>query len=50
MFKLVIVFSPPPCFIIVFKLFKVFFDDVLTDLVNHYANRTLIVSCTKDYT
>ena len=22
----------------------------LTELVNHYANRTLIVSCTKDYT
>ena len=24
--------------------------DALTELVNHYANRTLIVSCTKDYT
>ena len=22
----------------------------MTELVNHYANRTLIVSCTKDYT
>ena len=22
----------------------------LTELVNHYANRTLFVSCTKDYT
>ena len=27
-----------------------FYDDTLTELVNHYANRTLIVSCTKDYT
>ena len=27
-----------------------FYDDALTELVNHYANRTLIVSCTKDYT
>ena len=26
------------------------YDDALTELVNHYANRTLIVSCTKDYT
>ena len=25
-------------------------DDALTELVNHYANRTLIVSCTKDCT
>ena len=25
-------------------------DDALTELVIHYANRTLIVSCTKDYT
>ena len=25
-------------------------DDALKELVNHYANRTLIVSCTKDYT
>ena len=24
--------------------------DVLTELVNHYASRTLIVSCTKGYT
>ena len=24
-------------------------DDALTELVNQYANRTLIVSCTKDY-
>ena len=23
---------------------------VLTELVSHYANRTFIVSCTKDYT
>ena len=30
--------------------FKCFYDDALTDLVNHYANRTLIVTCTKDYT
>ena len=29
---------------------KCFYDDALTELVNHYANRTLIVSCTKDYT
>ena len=27
-----------------------FYDDALTELVNHYANRILIVSCTKDYT
>ena len=27
-----------------------FYDAALTELVNHYANRTLIVSCTKDYT
>ena len=27
-----------------------FYDDALTELVNHYANRTLIVSCTKAYT
>ena len=27
---------------------KDFYDDALTELVNHYANRTLIVSCTKD--
>ena len=27
-----------------------FYDDALTELVNHYANRSLIVSCTKDYT
>ena len=27
-----------------------FYDDALTELVNHYANRTLIVSCTKDNT
>ena len=26
------------------------YDDALTELVNHYANRTLIVSCTKGYT
>ena len=26
------------------------YDDALTEQVNHYANRTLIVSCTKDYT
>ena len=26
------------------------YDDALTELVNHYTNRTLIVSCTKDYT
>ena len=25
------------------------FDDALTELVNRYANRTLIVYCTKDY-
>ena len=25
-------------------------SDALTELVNHYANRTLIVSFTKDYT
>ena len=25
-------------------------DDALTELVNHYSNRTLIVSCAKDYT
>ena len=29
---------------------NVFYDDALTELVNHYVNRTLIVSCTKDYT
>ena len=29
---------------------SVFYDDALTELVNHYANRTLIVSCVKDYT
>ena len=29
---------------------KCFFDDALTELVNRYANRTLIVYCTKDYT
>ena len=29
---------------------KCFYDDALTELVNHYANGTLIVSCTKDYT
>ena len=29
---------------------SVFYDNTLTELVNHYANRTLIVSCTKDYT
>ena len=27
---------------------KNFYDDALTELVNHYANRTLIVSWTKD--
>ena len=30
--------------------FKCFYDDALTELVNHYANRILIVSCTKDNT
>ena len=31
--------------------FKQFYDDAWTELVNHYANRTLkIVSCTKGYT
>ena len=29
---------------------KCFYGDALTELVNHYANRTLIVSCTKDCT
>ena len=33
-----------------FSLFKCFYDDASAELVNHYANRTLIVSCTKDYT
>ena len=27
---------------------KCFYDDVLTELVNHCANRTLIVSCTTE--
>ena len=27
-----------------------FYADALTELVNHYVNRTLIVSCTKEYT
>ena len=27
-----------------------FYDDALTELVNHYANRTLIVSCTRNCT
>ena len=31
-------------------VFKCFYDDALTGLVNLYANRTIIVSCTKDYT
>ena len=26
------------------------YDDALTELVSHYANGTLIVSCTKDCT
>ena len=30
--------------------FKCFYDDALTELVNHYANRTLIVSCTRNCT
>ena len=30
--------------------FKCFYHDALTELVNYYANRTLIVSCTKDFT
>ena len=29
---------------------KCFYDDALPELVNQYANRTLIVSCNKDYT
>ena len=29
---------------------SVSYDDALTELVNHYANRTLIVSCTRDCT
>ena len=33
-----------------FHPYKCFYDDALNELVNHYANRTLIVSCTKDYT
>ena len=33
-----------------FSQFKCFDYDALTELVNHYANRTLNVSCTKDYT
>ena len=41
---------PLHCFIIVFKLIKCFYDDALRELVNYYANRALIVSCTKDYT
>ena len=28
---------------------KCFYDDALTKLVNSYASRTLIVTCTKDY-
>ena len=30
--------------------FKCFYDDALTELGNHYANRTLIVSCTRNCT
>ena len=30
-----------------FSIFKCFYDDAMTErLLNHYANRTLIVSCT----
>ena len=46
----ILAMSPLHCFIIVFSWFKCFYDNALTDLVNHYANRKLIVSCTKDYT
>ena len=42
--------SPHQCFIIIFLLLKCFYDDALTELVNHHVKRTLIVSCTKDYT
>ena len=41
------------CFIIVFSAvvcFKFFYDDALTELGSHYANRTLIVSGTREYT
>ena len=49
----VLVFQPLALFIVssqCFSLFKYFYDNALTELVNHYANRTLIVSGTKDYT
>ena len=34
--------NPFNCFIIMFKLFTCFYDDALTELVAHYANRTLV--------
>ena len=39
------------CFIIVFQVdvYKCFYDDALIELGSHYANRTLFVECTKDY-
>ena len=31
-----------------YNYFKCYYDYTLMELVNHYANRTLIVSCSKD--
>ena len=33
-----------------FSGFKCFYDDALTELVNHFVNQTLIVFCNKDGT
>ena len=39
--------SPLYFFIIVFMLIQMFYDDALTELVNQYANRAIVVSCSR---